>query len=418
VRWLVLPLLGAALSCGRPPPASDFVLRIGVIGEVGAVIPDAQSGGAALATDLLFESMIRPVPGGWESRFLRRWERLGPRRWRIELREGARFSDGSPVGPDDVAETVRRRTVRVLASSASGLEIETPSAGPLEAQLALAAVAKQVGDRWLGTGPYSVVGQDAQRLVLARAQPAPGRIQRVEIIACASGREALVRLLRGELNAMPSLDPPSAELLDGVPGFRVLRGNAPHATAVMLSPRLSAAERRALAPAIPVAEIAAAVRREPCCGEAVTPRVSPPPGVPLRIGYPRSLVFRRAALALRQGLGARGGEVRPFGPDGLVHWTRDFDLLATTILVRPPGIVANYLRTGADWNFMRYSNAAYDAALASGDEAASERALADDPPMVIVSRRERVGAVDARLTNARLGDWGILETLPEWEVSP
>ncbi|MBI5070667.1 MAG: hypothetical protein HZB56_20780 [Deltaproteobacteria bacterium] len=418
MRWLLLPLLGAALGCPKPAPPADFTLRLGVIGEVGPVAPDAQSGAAALATDLVFESVIRPVPGGWDSRFLRRWERLGPRRWRLELKEGVRFSDGSVVGPGDVAEAVRRRAVRVVSTAAAGLEVETPAASPLETQLALAIVAKQVGERWVGTGPFSVTGQAPGGLVLTRVEAVPGRIHRVELIPCATGREALVRLLRGELGGIPSLDPANAELLDGVPKLRILRGNAPHAIAIMLNPRLSAAERRALVPAVPVAEIAAAIRREPCCGEGSPPRLVPPPGVPLRIGYPRSLVFRRAALALRQGLGARGGDVRPLGTYDLAGWSKDFDLLATSILVRPPGIVANYLRTGADWNFTGYSNAVYDAALASGDEAAASEALAEDPPMVIVARRERVGAVDARLANARLGDWGILETLPEWEVSP
>jgi hypothetical protein len=41
-----------------------------------------------------------------------------------------------------------------------------------------------------------------------------------------------------------------------------------------------------------------------------------------------------------------------------------------------------------------------------------------DPPLVLVCRRQRIAAVDARLENATLGSWGLLETLPDWEVSP
>ena len=40
----------------------------------------------------MFESVIRPVPGGWESRFLRRWERLGPRRWQRLHTTGAYYN--------------------------------------------------------------------------------------------------------------------------------------------------------------------------------------------------------------------------------------------------------------------------------------------------------------------------------------
>jgi len=417
VRLLVL-VAGIGLACGKATPPSDFTLRVGVVGRLGEVTPDAHSGGASLATDIVFESLFRPEAGGWQSRFLRRWERLGARRWRMESLPGARFSDGTPVQVADIADAVRRRGFRVLATSSYGLEVETPGSGPLEVELAFAHVAKQEGDRYLGTGSFSVAAHQPDRLVLTRAQAVPGRIQRVEFIPCATGREALVRLLRGELGAIPSLDPASAELLEGIPTLRVLRANAPHATAILLSPRLPAAERRALAAAIPVAEIAAAIRREPCCGEGHQSRSAIPPGRPLRIGYPRSIVFRRAALALRQGLGLRGGEVAPFDPGEVATWARQYDLLATTVLVRPPGILANYLRTGADWNFTGYSNPRYDAALAAGDEEEAAAALAEDPALVVVARRERVGVVDARLANARLGDWGILEFLPEWEVSP
>ncbi len=44
--------------------------------------------------------------------------------------------------------------------------------------------------------------------------------------------------------------------------------------------------------------------------------------------------------------------------------------------------------------------------------------LRRDPPLVLVCRRERIVAVDSRIKNATLGTWGILETLPDWEVSP
>lgn len=380
--------------------------------------PAAQTGGAVLASDLIFESVARPVPGGWTSTTLRRWERIGPRRWRLELKEGARFSSGGPVEVADVAGALGQRGLRVLETSAHDLVVETSGAGPLEPELALAAVARREGTGYVGTGAFSVAEQRPDRLVLTRSQPAPGRIQRVEIVPVANGREALVRLLRRELGAVPSLDAAQVELLDGVPGLRVVRGNAPHATAVMLSPRLPAAERRELARAIPVAEIAAAVRREPCCSEGGSTRAAPPPGRSLRIGYPRSILFRRAALALRQGLGARGGAVEAFVGEELASRGHEYDLLLIGMLVRPPGIAANYLRTGSPWNYVRYSNPRYDAALAAGDEVAAEEALAEDPAFVLVGRRERVGAVDARLANARFGDWGILELLPEWEVSP
>jgi len=415
---LVLAFMGAALSCVRAEPPPGFTLKMGVLGGVGEVTPDAHSGGAALATDLVFETLARPEPGGWSSRFLRRWERVGPRRWRLDILPGARFSDGTAVLPDDIAETIQRKGIRVLELTTSGLLVETMGPDSLERELALTAVARQAGGRYLGTGPFAVTSLQPDRLVLTRVQPVPGRIARVEFVACATGREALVRLLRGELGAIPSMDPVGVELLDGVPTLRIIRSATPHAIAILLNPRLPASERRALASSLPLPAIAAALRHEPCCAGGPPERRAPPPGRPLSIGYPRSGAFRRAALALRQGLGPRGGEVTPFEVSELTRRAPELDLLTTSVLVRPPGVLARYLRTGAEWNFQGYSNPSYDAALAAGDEEAAAKALADDPSLVVVARRERVGAVDARLANAQLGDWGLLDLLPEWEVSP
>jgi hypothetical protein len=58
-----------------------------------------------------------------------------------------------------------------------------------------------------------------------------------------------------------------------------------------------------------------------------------------------------------------------------------------------------------------------DAAFYRGDVEAARAEMERDPPFVLVCRRQRIGAVDARLKNATLGHWGLLDTLPDWEVS-
>jgi hypothetical protein len=253
---------------------------------------------------------------------------------------------------------------------------------------------------------------------MRRVEPAPGRITQLELVACSSGREAFARLLRGEVNAMFPIDRAFGELLDGVPGLRLVRGLSPNATAVLFGPRLSPEERRALAAWLPVGDIAAAVKREVGRPEPRQGRPPLPPGRPLRIGYPRSIELARAALALRQALGVRGGDAVALGPD---EWSRrapEFDLFIMVVLVRPPGIGSLYFETGAPYNWTRYSNRDYDAALAAGDEGAAEEALRRNPPAVVVARRELIAVVDARLPDARLGDWGAFELVPEWEVAP
>jgi hypothetical protein len=411
-------LLAAALSCARPAPPRDFVLRVGVVGPIGEVSPKAHSGAATLAGDVLFEPLASPRPGGWSSRFLRRWERLGPHRWRLELLPGARFSDGTPVGPDDVAEALRGQDVAVKPSGGA-LEVESSTSGrPLEVVLAMGYVARRTGDRYLGTGAFAVISQSPDQLVLGRVEPASGKIGRVEFVAYPSGREAFARLLRGEVNAMFPIDRAYGELLEGVPGLRLVRGPSPNAIAVLFGPAVPPEDRRALAAWLPVGQVAAAMRRETTRGASSKERPPLPPGRPLRLGHPQSLEAARAALALRQALGPRGGSITPLAPEVWASRAREFDLFLITILVRPPGVGALNFRTGAPWNWTGYSNPAYDAALAAGDERAAEEALKRNPPAVVVARRERLAALDARLPEAALGDWGAFDLLPEWEVVP
>jgi hypothetical protein len=417
-RSALLPFLAAALSCAQPAPPSDFVLRVGVTGPIGEVSPEPTSNAAVVASDLLFEPLATPRPGGWSSKFLRRWERLGPRRWRLEVLPEARFSDGSPVQAEDVAAALRSQGFEVRVDGTSALEAESSSGRPLEVGLGRSGVSRRAGDRFLGTGAFAVASQGTDRLVLRRVAPAPGRIGQVELVSYPSGREAFARLLRGEVNAMFPIDRAFGELLEGVPGLRLIRGPSPNATAVLFGLGLSPEERRALAAWLPVGEIAAAMKREVGRAEAGQERPPLPPGRPLRVGYPRSIELARAALALRLALGARGGEAVALAPEEWARRAADFDLFIITILVRPPGIGALYFGTGATYNWMRYSNRDYDAALAAGDERAAEEALQRNPPGTVIARRELTAVVDARLPDAKLGDWGAFDLLPEWEVAP
>jgi hypothetical protein len=389
------------------------------VGPIDDVRPDAASGAAVLAGDVLFESLASPRPGGWSSKFLRRWERLGPHRWRLEFLSGARFSDGSAVGLEDIAAALRAQGFDVTATGSSTLEAESSRSGrPLEAALAMGTVSRRSNGVFLGTRAFAVAAQTADRLVMRRVEPAPGRIARLELVACSSGREAFARLLRGDVNAMFPIDRAFGELLDGVPGLHLVRGLSPNATTVLFGPRLSPEERRALAAWLPAGEIASAAKREVGRSEPSRERPPLPTGRLLRIGYPRSIELARAALALRQALGVRGGDAVALGPDEWARRAPEFDLFITVMLVRPPGVSALYFETGAPYNWTRYSNRDYDAALAAGDEGAAEEALRRNPPAVVIARRELTAVVDARLTDAKLGEWGAFELLPEWEVRP
>jgi hypothetical protein len=396
-----------------------LVLRLAVVAPIGDVSPEAHSGAAPLAADLVFEPLLRPDAGGAASRLLRRWERVGPRRWSLTVVEGLRFSDGSPVEPEDVARALREQGLEARADGAGAVEVEArPGAPPVEIALHWAQVARRTASGWLGTGFFAVESQSDTRLVLRRVAAVPGRIASVELIAFPSSRDAFARLLRGEANALVHIDRAQAELLEGVPSLQLVRGMAPNALVVLFG-KLAPEDRRALAAALPVGEIGAAALGRECAGAPAAPGGAVPPGRQLRVGYGRYLPeFPRAALALRRALGERGGDIVSLAPADFTARAADLDLSVTTQLVRPRGVAAMYYASGAAWNWSRYSNAAYDAALAAGDEEAASAALAALPPGVVLCRRERIAAVDARLKNVSLGAWGLLDTLPEWEVAP
>jgi hypothetical protein len=51
-----------------------------------------------------------------------------------------------------------------------------------------------------------------------------------------------------------------------------------------------------------------------------------------------------------------------------------------------------------------------------GLTAAAKAELKADIAFIEICRRERIGVVDSRIKNPRMGWWGILDTLQDWEV--
>lgn len=419
MRRAVLALLLA--SCGRPPSETGpFVLRLGVVAPMDWDGPGTGSGGAVPATDLVYQPALYPAGDQFRSGFLRAWRRDARGRWVLEFEPGGTFSDGRPVTAEDLARSLRVAHFDVEVEQDRLLATSPPEAGSGGlAGLLLTPVATAEGPDALGTGPFAVAERSERRLLLRRVAPSPGRVGAVELLGFDSIREAFAQLLRGKLNALLSLDRGQAELLDGVPGIRVISARAPNAVVAFLNPRrLSREERRALAGSLPLAEIAARAGLGSDCG-AAAPRGDLPAGRPLRIGYgfPNE-ENGRAALALRRALGPRGGEVEAVQESDALPPASSVDILVRPALVWPRAMLATTLETGARYNPFGYVNPAFDAALREGDEAGAAAALRDDPAMLVLCRRQRLMAVDARIRNAALSEWGVLDRLPDWEVGP
>jgi len=391
-----------------------------VVGGLAPLVHDINTTFTTIAQDLVYEPLLQPDGSALSSRVLARWE---PQREGIRalVAEGLRFSDGSPVTPEDVARSAEAGGLAVQRSG-RWLTIE-PSRDrlPVEATLLNTYLFRRAGTGELGTRSFHLVGQDAGHLILERSEVAPGRIQRVELVSFPSIREAFARALKGEVGAVMGLDDRQVELLEGVPHLRIVRTRGPHALAIYFNSRkVDQATRREVARALPLEEIEELAQTKGC---------GPPSGqrpiVPLAGGAPLDVLIapfdssvERAGLAVRRGLGTRGGSVVRMDLGESVGGRSGHDIFIDNLLVWPPIIATLYWRSGAPWNRLSYSNPAYDAAVDAGDYARAQVELERDPPVLFLCRRERIAAIDARLKNATLGAWGQLETLPQWEVSP
>src|SRR5207253_11341580 len=96
--------------------------------------------------------------------------------------------------------------------------------------------------------------------------------------------------------------------------------------------------------------------------------------------------------------------------------SQDFDLLLLRPLVWPPSSAALVWASDSRFNALGYRNPKVDAALKTGDWARALQALREDPPVAFICTPERLAVVDSRVKNPELGPYGLLETLPDWEV--
>ncbi len=410
-------------ACSAGEQAEPFTLRVVSAGALAPFGPAVTTTTTASAVDLVYQSLLRPGKGGeLAPAAARAWQRVSAGRIRVQLDPALRFSDGSPVRAEDVLASLAAAGLEARAEG-GWVEIGAgASRNPIDVDLLTAPVYKRGAAVPLGTGPFAFVEGDASHIVLRRVAPVTGRVARVEFQAAPTTRDAFALALRGEANAVLNLDERQAELLEGVPGLRIVRGQGPHAVTVsMNASRLGRAERSALAASLSVAELARAYGAacEPL-GFTPTPEKLPS-GRPLEVAAPsHDPGLPRMGLALRRALGPRGGDLVVEPSTTLMPRlrARNFDLVVGTAIAWPPTFLGLVTRSGSAFNRGAYADPRVDQAFDRGDTAAALDELRRNPPLVLVCRRERIAAVDSRLRNATLGTWGILETLPDWEVSP
>jgi hypothetical protein len=414
---LVCLILGA---CGHRGPSGDHVVRIAAYGALEPLTPRLDDSYTMVVKGLVFDLFLVPTETGWRSNVAEQWRWETPRHLELKLKPALRFSDGTPVTPADAIASLKAASLR--ASERGGWISIQPDApdGALEPLLLKAMLFKQVGAGFVGTGPFAVAQADSSHMLLRRVEPGPRGVLAVELESVASPREAFARALRGDLNLILGIDEGQLELLDGVPRLRRVQGPAVHAIAVLFnSARLSKEERRAVARALPAGEIAK-VFHSGCTPIVHEPAGALPAGRPLEImTAPYIAGLERAALALQLALGPRGGPMDVLSAGEAFHRMRDgeYDLALSTLQVWPPSSVALNWDSRSPTHLAGYSNPELDRAIDEGRPSDVARLLEEDPPFIPICRLERVGVIDSRIRNARLGPYDIIESLPDWEYS-
>ncbi|HYZ89299.1 MAG TPA: hypothetical protein VE620_08410, partial [Myxococcales bacterium] len=395
-------------------------LRFAVVGPLTPMAPGVLTSSSGYAQRWIFEPLLRTAAdGSMTAGLASHFEMLSPSRARVELRPGASFSDGSPVTEDDVRISLGDG----LQVSADGraILIESRSGWPLEPILRGADIYKRADNSFIGSGPFRVVSQTPENLLVRRIRPEAGKVGEVLLTAFPTPRDTFARTLAGDDDLAVLQDPNQSEFFRGVDRVRVLSGRGANAIAIAMGLKhLAAPARKAIAAIIPNADLASLVFgsncppfEQPGNEDGALPRRS------LEVAFLQNdLTFEHIALAVARALG-NGAEVRPLAPTEALPLlkSQNFDLMIVRPLVWPPSAMAVGWASNSPYNQFGYSNPRVDAAIRSADWARALQELRDDPPVAFICTLDRLAVVDSRVKNPQLGPYGLFETVPEWEIA-
>ncbi|MGS2585975.1 ABC transporter substrate-binding protein [Streptomyces hebeiensis] len=240
------PLAACAGPTGAPGPGT---LTLGLNRSLVSLDNKLNQFDAAVTVQRAVRQALTRIGPGMKPRLVLadRFEMAAPTAWSVRLRDGVRYSDGSPVTVADVA-TALRMYGEVSGSFLLGLFPELPAVeqtGPrtfllhtdkpvpvLDRLMANIHITPAAANRpeelqsGVGSGPYRVLKANggAGEYTLGRnprywGTRARAETVRVRFVPEEAGR--VVALRSGELDVVDTLTPDSAEQLTGLPGVEV-----------------------------------------------------------------------------------------------------------------------------------------------------------------------------------------------------
>ncbi len=235
VVFAAVTAAAGASSCAREPRDVEELVTL----RMGAAMPILQRGSTSmnyLRTSLTRDNLVSSDEDGRAiPRLLESWEASPDGlTWRLRLREGVRFHDGSTVTSADIVPAIENLRTSIFAASQI-LSARAVDAQTIEVRLSdrsaffledLAAVfpEKVVGNERFGTGPFVVESQTAERSTLrAFPQYYRGRpeIDRVEIDTYPDLRNAWSALMRNEIDFLYELSREAREFVEAESSVQV-----------------------------------------------------------------------------------------------------------------------------------------------------------------------------------------------------
>ncbi|SED04305.1 ABC transporter substrate-binding protein [Streptomyces melanosporofaciens] len=242
------PLTGCAGPTGAPGPGA---ISLGLNRSLVSLDNKLNQFDAAVTVQRAVRQALTRIGRGLRPELVLadRFEMTGPTAWTVRLRQGARYSDGTPVTVKDVS-TALRMYAGVNGSFIVGLFPEMPTVEPVDertfrlhtkrpvpildqlmANILISPAARNRPEELsggVGSGPYVVTSAnsgtgeytlDVNPRYWGR-RPTVDRV-RVRFVPEESSRVVAVR--SGELDVIDTITPDSAEQLKGLPGVRLDR---------------------------------------------------------------------------------------------------------------------------------------------------------------------------------------------------
>jgi peptide/nickel transport system substrate-binding protein len=255
--------LAAALLCGPALAAHANTFRWANDGDVNSMDPYARNETFLLSFMAnIYEPLVRRNRQlQVEPALAARWEQPDARTWRLHLRPGVRFTDGTPLSADDVLFSIARArgpgsnitsafasvsevrklddaTVEIVTARPNPILLEELTlVGMLSRRWAEANNATAVADltqraenfatrNAMGTGPFRLVSREPDRRTVLDVNPGwwdrpEHNLTRVEFNVIANDATRVAALISGEVDMIYTVPPQDTDRLARTSGIRI-----------------------------------------------------------------------------------------------------------------------------------------------------------------------------------------------------